>query len=388
MKYYLALLPLFTFSFMACNQKKAQDTSTTEVIYILSEQDECLNRIGQMNCYRYKTSPDSKTVHIYNGEIEGFTYLMGYNFLIKVEKVNKTVNDSLIKKWVLVETLKSELDENAYMVPEKITAEYYVNSQIKMDETTQYFPQIVPGNHTVFKLKKVSAQNERIADDETSESILIEVADKKGDFTLQGAEDVVSAYYARFCFCQYTGYASLKEFTFQATKEGNKYHVSITIPPQEMTIKKMGQTLENVDYVKNKLTFSETFDRKVSLKMMDEKDTPSAKYGKLNGMWELESIKGKAITEYERVMKPPVLEFQIGQRMYYGFDGCNTIRGAVAFNDDVIAFDRGLSTKKFCKTGLDEDFHKALNSVNHWEIKGEKLILLKDEAPLMVFHKK
>src|SRR5699024_2677673 len=102
------------------------------------------------------------------------------------------------------------------------------------------------------------------------------------------------------------------------------------------------------------------------------------KYKHLNGTWELITLNGKTVDEFGDDARTPMLEFKVDQRMYYGQDGCNSIRGAFALGGMTIAFDKGISTKMYCKTDIDEKFAEAFYSVNNWRIDDNQLILRHD----------
>lgn len=390
MKYLIYLLPILILTIGACDQKKAQEETATQVIYILSEQGDCLDQ-GKLQCVKYKKSEDSDSVYTYDDNIKGLTYLDGFNYVVKVknEMVENEESGKKEEKWVLAETIKKEYDEEAYMTPEEITAKYYKNARIKVDESTQNLPKLVPGSSLVFRFKRRASQNERVADDELNEKVLVEVKPQSGNFTINGEKEAIKAFYGKYCFCEHSGLASMEDFTLNVTEVKDSYKVEITIPAQEMKMMGPGKGDEKVPLVRENKTFTATFHRGSVWKILeDDASTMNNLSRKLMGKWTLTTINDKSINEYSMIAKTPTLDFRIKENMYHGNDGCNIIKGAFAIDKIDIAFDQGISTKMACKGELDEDFQAAFKKVNNWRVRNDKLYLRNYSENLLVFERK
>lgn len=105
----------------------------------------------------------------------------------------------------------------------------------------------------------------------------------------------------------------------------------------------------------------------------------------LHDIWALTGIQGNLI---DLTDKQPTIEIQLNESIYLGFDGCNTIRGLIEFNNTAIIFKPGISTKKACfNTTIDRQFTNALHLVNRYEIRENILYLYQDNDLLLNFKK-
>lgn len=388
MKFLYVLLPSVILFLGACNQKKTQGTDNSDIVHILSEQDDC-HQYGKTTCYKYKTSEDSDKILVHNGEIEGFDYMDSHQYTIKIKRTQEEIDGETVEKWTLDKILSEELDKDAYMVPEEITATYYERARLKKETKMQYNLSIVPGSGMVLELKRKAAYDRRIADANLTETVLIELEGQEGDFTIDGVADAVSAYYGKSCFCEYTGLADMTEFTVTAEKTENGYHAVIVVPEQNMTLVQMGETIENLPYVREERTFEADFEKGSVMKMIQEShNTAENPHAMLNGVWELEQINGEKIMDMKELPEIPVLELKVDEKMYHGRDGCNIINGAFDLDKQAISFKDGLSTKKYCHGAIDAEFMAAFKNVDSYRLLGDRLMLRNGQKTILIFKMK
>ena len=95
----------------------------------------------------------------------------------------------------------------------------------------------------------------------------------------------------------------------------------------------------------------------------------------LSGVWEMESINGKA-TKSDR--RQPEISFNADELKISGSDGCNQIFGAIeTLEADQISFGRIGGTKRGCPNfELDKRFRAAMGQTSQYQIKKSKLIFL------------
>ena len=86
-------------------------------------------------------------------------------------------------------------------------------------------------------------------------------------------------------------------------------------------------------------------------------------------------------------MKKPELQLENGRLS--GSTGCNRINGTYSVSGNSIQFGPNLAmTKMGCPNYDENTFLDAFNKVNHYQIKGNNLMLMQDSALLMTFSKK
>lgn len=119
----------------------------------------------------------------------------------------------------------------------------------------------------------------------------------------------------------------------------------------------------------------------------DNGDTPEAPdpYAPtLHDIWVLETMDGKAV---DRTVKRPQLELFPEKGTIGGTGGCNQLFGQMEALGWEITFRNIGTTKMFCRGLMETEsaFLKALEEVDHYQIKNLKLILLQgDEARLIL----
>lgn len=80
----------------------------------------------------------------------------------------------------------------------------------------------------------------------------------------------------------------------------------------------------------------------------------------------------------------PTLKFNAAENTISGFAGCNNISGNFNITKHTIKFGPIASTKKACFQDIYEtQLLNALKNVNQYKIKGDLLILKKDDNPLI-----
>lgn len=384
MKYLSFLISGLLLITTSCSVKKTQESDNNNIVYILSEQEDCMQSI-EMTCFQYKSSPESEEILVYEGTIEGFEYEDSHNYLLEIEKQEDGENE----KWVLKNVLKKTYDENAYMIPEKITAVFYENARIKMDASTQYYARVLPGSSLVMELKRTQAYDRRVADALFTETIIVEVNNKEGDFVINGADEAVLALYGKACFCEYSGLAYMKDFKLKASKSGEGYDVSIQVPAQEMDLINMGNTLKNIPYVREQRDFAAEFEQKSVMKMLEENMSAEKNpYQIVAGIWELEQINDRNMQDIENDWDTPTIEIRVDELIYAGNDGCNLINGNMVIEGTSIFFEHGISTRKYCEKSIDTEFGEAFFSINNYKLVADRLLLRKDQRTLMVLKRK
>ena len=107
----------------------------------------------------------------------------------------------------------------------------------------------------------------------------------------------------------------------------------------------------------------------------------------LNDIWALESIDGKQVKAEDFMKGVPYLEFHIKDMKYMGKTGCNNLFGTFEATNETIKFGSAAMTKMMCPGNYEQDFVKALNSVNRWKVENMRLYLYQDDSELMVMKK-
>lgn len=108
--------------------------------------------------------------------------------------------------------------------------------------------------------------------------------------------------------------------------------------------------------------------------------------------WKLEILRSNANESFVKITnndKAPTLEINQDSRVN-GYDGCNSYGGRITFVEgNNIAFSSFLSTSKGCPPSIywHNQFYKAFNRVNNYEIRSGNLLLKEDSHTLMTFSK-
>lgn len=95
-----------------------------------------------------------------------------------------------------------------------------------------------------------------------------------------------------------------------------------------------------------------------------------------SGKWMLMSLNGQDAVK-QNAERPIYLEFNVTDQKVAGFAGCNRLFGAYISQGSTINFSRVSSTKMICPDiELENTFVSSLQRVNHYQIEGERLLLL------------
>ncbi len=109
----------------------------------------------------------------------------------------------------------------------------------------------------------------------------------------------------------------------------------------------------------------------------------------LSGSWEMEKWAGYASVTAAFPQGLPVLIIDTEALTVSGSNGCNSIMGKIRYDHEAatIQFYQIVSTKMFCQTVPESEFHHALGSVNSYRVTQEQLFLLKDNEEIMVLNR-
>lgn len=105
--------------------------------------------------------------------------------------------------------------------------------------------------------------------------------------------------------------------------------------------------------------------------------------------WELEYITGPRIT-FEGLYpeEKPTLIFTENESRFGGNSSCNAYGGNFTKKENSIHFGDAIKTMRFCEGGGEETFLNMLGKINKFNLDNNgKLILLKDDVPMMRFKK-
>lgn len=105
--------------------------------------------------------------------------------------------------------------------------------------------------------------------------------------------------------------------------------------------------------------------------------------------WELEYITGPRIA-FEGLYpeEKPTLIFTEKENRFGGNSSCNAYGGNFTKKENSIHFGDAIKTMRFCEGGGEQTFLNMLGKINKFTIDNDgKLILLKDDIPMMRFKK-
>lgn len=106
---------------------------------------------------------------------------------------------------------------------------------------------------------------------------------------------------------------------------------------------------------------------------------------RLNDIWVLENINGKAINVQT---EPPRLEFQLKENRVTGYGGCNQISGSIQTTEKTIQFGMMARTKMACPDlALEDQFLGYLNDQEVGFEIGERKLTLTSGNNRLVFKK-
>ena len=106
----------------------------------------------------------------------------------------------------------------------------------------------------------------------------------------------------------------------------------------------------------------------------------------LAGSWEMEKWIGYDTVSVAFPRGLPILVIDTEAQTVNGSNGCNSIMGKIRYNrkSAAIQFYEIASTKMFCQTVPENEFHQALGSVNSFRLTQDRLFLLKEAEEVMV----
>ncbi len=117
--------------------------------------------------------------------------------------------------------------------------------------------------------------------------------------------------------------------------------------------------------------------------------TSPAQAAILSGSWEMAKWIGYDTVSAAFPKGLPILVIDTETKTVKGSNGCNSITGKMRFDRAAatIQFFEIGSTKIFCQTVPENEFHQALGSVNSYRVTQERLFLLKGEEEVMVLNR-
>ncbi len=117
--------------------------------------------------------------------------------------------------------------------------------------------------------------------------------------------------------------------------------------------------------------------------------TSQAQAAILSGSWIMEKWIGYDTVSVAFPHGLPVLVVDTEAQTVSGSNGCNSIMGKMRYDRKVatIQFYEISSTKMFCQTVPENEFHQALASVNNYRVTQDRLTLLKGSDEIMVLRR-
>jgi heat shock protein HslJ/uncharacterized membrane protein len=110
---------------------------------------------------------------------------------------------------------------------------------------------------------------------------------------------------------------------------------------------------------------------------------------RLNGKWQLYSMKGTEVTSQEYTTRLPELEIKSNGNSFSGFAGCNTISGRIFFERNLLRFTDVVATKMACDAMQYETaFLQALRFSTQYKFEDDRLILSYPDHTTLVFKPK
>lgn len=110
----------------------------------------------------------------------------------------------------------------------------------------------------------------------------------------------------------------------------------------------------------------------------------------LNGTWELAdaSFSKNLLKDFSEGL--PTLTFDSSENLsIYGYDGCNRINSKATLQKEqkITIAKEMASTMMACKNVKSEDYKEALTNATKYELKNDKVLILKSETTELKFHK-
>ena len=114
--------------------------------------------------------------------------------------------------------------------------------------------------------------------------------------------------------------------------------------------------------------------------------TTSADY-RLHDIWVLKEMNGKILTTDDYAKEAPRMEINVKDKKVMGYTSCNNFFGGLLTEADKITFSDLASTRMFCEKSVENEFLKALEEAERFEIKDLHLLLYKDQTLIAKFLK-
>jgi len=109
---------------------------------------------------------------------------------------------------------------------------------------------------------------------------------------------------------------------------------------------------------------------------------------RLHDIWVLNRIYNEPVSENQFREQLPSLEINAGEKSFFGFGGCNQIRGQLFTEHKLLRFINIAQTRMLCAPPNKEDaFIKALKSSTHYQINNNELILSNPDRETLRFKK-
>ncbi len=109
---------------------------------------------------------------------------------------------------------------------------------------------------------------------------------------------------------------------------------------------------------------------------------------RLNDLWVLEEMEGKAIAKEDFGNEVPNMEIHVDQKIFMGHAGCNRMNGKIFSEDRILRFTDIATTRMMCVTGNQEEmFLKNLRASTHFEIGNNRLSLSNADGGTLIFKK-
>lgn len=110
----------------------------------------------------------------------------------------------------------------------------------------------------------------------------------------------------------------------------------------------------------------------------------------INGKWELVNVtSGQQINIISFGTSLPNLVFDVDQKRFSGFDGCNNIHGSLFVSKNELKFIEPFAvTKKMCLNNSGDEFIKMMNLIQYFKNENDSILILSDQySDLLYFNK-
>lgn len=110
--------------------------------------------------------------------------------------------------------------------------------------------------------------------------------------------------------------------------------------------------------------------------------SPDAGWG--NRRWVLVELKGVPVQQSES-RRDAYLSFEVEENKFTGYGGCNQISGNYTLDKSNIHFSEVISTKMSCNDiEFENVFVSTLSSIDHYEVRGNDLLLKRKRDVMLV----